>query len=238
MNRFILRFIVVAVAMCIPFMANAQFGKGIPGGKKYDTKKVDKLLKDIDALVAEYEEGTAQLWEGTEIVQNLVAQYKGGDFPILTKNWAVLKKAYKDAKNDAERTLVIKEREIYRGEMDKRAAAVEEFIKDPARKADLKGKITIPEKEQLQTVQKNISTLPEKDKAIIDRIPALVGQVPGLVADLTKQIAEDPLKAGDYQKMIDKLNKGAEKLQAIPGELEKQLKAVDVLLGVLGDLLN
>lgn len=224
-------------SICVPMIASAQFG-GLVKKSKYDTKKVDTLLKDIDAVVAQYEEATDRVWNSSEIVQNLVATYKAGEFPVLTKNWAVLKDAFGKVKDDAERSLLLKEKDLYRQQMGARAKAMEEFLQDPTRKADLKGKFTVPEKDQLKTVYGDLKAVPDKDKAIADQATALVGQIPALLADLGKQVTEDPLKAGDYKKLMDRLNKGTEKLTAIPTELGEQLKAVELLVSVLAGLVE
>lgn len=228
---------ILVLSICIPMVASAQFG-GLVKKSKFDTKKVDTLLKDIDGVVAQYEEASDKLWNSSEIVQNLVATYKAGEFPVLTKNWAVLKEAYGKVKDDAEKSLLLKEKDLYRQQMGTRAKAMEDFFQDPTRKADLKGKLSIPEKEQVKTVYTDLKAIPGKDKAIVDQATALAGQIPAMVADLGKQLLEDPLKAGDYKKMIDRLNKGVEKLTAIPTELTEQMKAVELLLGVLGGLLD
>lgn len=228
---------ILALVVMVPMVASAQFG-GLIKKSKFDTSKVDKLLKDIDALVGEYEEASEKLWNSSEVIQGLVAQYKAGEFPVLTKNWAVLKEEFQKVKDDAEKTVLIKQKDLYRQEMAARAKAMEDFFQDPTRKADLKGKLQVPEVEQLKVAYGGVKDLPAKDKAILDRVPGLTAQIPGLLADLGKQVLEDPLKAGDYKKLIDRLNKGMERLTVIPTELGDQLKAVELLLGVFASILD
>ncbi len=227
----------LALVVMVPMVASAQFG-GLIKKSKFDSSKVDKLLKDIDALVAEYEEASDKVWNSTEIVQGLVAQYKSGEFPVLTKNWAVLKEEFQKVKDDAEKSVLIKQKDLYRQEMATRAKAMEDFFQDPTRKADLKGKLTVPEKDQVVAAYTGLKEVPGKDKAILERVPGLTGQIPGLIADLGKQVLEDPLKAGDYKKLIDKLNKGLERLTVIPTELGEQIKAVELLLGVVASIVD
>jgi methyl-accepting chemotaxis protein len=225
------------IALLVPAVAFAQFG-GLGGGQKLNTKEADKVLKQIDSTVAEYDQATAQLWESTEIVQNLIAQYSEGQFPALTQNWATIQKMIKDAKDDTERAAAFKLTDAYFVEMDQRKAKMEEILNDPVKSANVKQRFQAPEVEQLTKARDNVKTVPEKDQALIQNLPGLIEQTTAAIKDMTEQAAKNPLKANDAQKLIDKMNKGIEKLNKIKTDLDKQVNAANTLLGAIDKLLT
>lgn len=230
----------VVVSLTIPGAAFAQFGKIKVGGSKtkFDTKRVTALQDRVDKVVVQYEEATAGLWNATETLQELIAQFKAGEFPVLTQNWKTIKKEFLDAKDDAARKLALDKEPLYLTEMVERGKAVRGVLDDAAQLSEVKGKLGVPEKDRLKEAHKGIKDLPTKDKALITEAKAILSDSTKVIEDLSKQIKEDPVKANDYKKMLDKLNASMDRLKQIVPELEKQIAAVETLLGDLSKLID
>ncbi len=234
--RLMIQSAVVALLLClVPQLAQAQFGLKVP---KFDTGPVKKLLGEIDKVVAEYEDATEKVWTATETMQDIIKTYASGEFPVLEKPWGEIRKMIKEAKDEAARTAAFELSEKYLKEMDERKKAVDAFMDDPVKAADLKGKLQPPEIEQLKTIAANLKPVPKADAEIITRAGKLNADTAKAVGDLGTQAAKDPLKAADYKKLVDQCNKGIEKLTKIPTELEKQVKAVEGVLSNLAKLLG
>jgi len=234
--RSLIQSAVLALLLCVvPQFAFAQFGLKVP---KFDTGPVKKTLAEIDKVVAEYEEATEKVWTATETMQNIIKTYAEGEFPILEKPWGEIRKMIKEAKDDAARAAAFELSEKYFKEMDERKKAVDAFMNDPVKATDLKGKLQPPELEQLKTIAENLKPVPKLDTELVTRSTKLTGDTTKAVADLGTQAAKDPLKAADYKKLIDQCNKGIEKLNKIPTELEKQIKAIEGVLSSLAKLLG
>jgi len=217
----------VLALLLLPMAANAQFGKIKIKGSKFDDSKLKALHGRIDKVVAEYEDATAGLWTSTELLQEILAGYKGGEFPILTQNWNTIRTELNQAKKDAQRKLGLDKRKVYLDEMVQRQAAVRELLDDPVRTGDIRDKLTVPDKDKLSAASNGVKDLPAKDLALINESQAILKDSIAVIESLTKQIASDPLKAGKYKKMLDKLSKSLDRLKDIPGELQKQVTAVE-----------
>jgi uncharacterized phage infection (PIP) family protein YhgE len=236
MRRFTAFAALIAMAI-IPLSASAQFGFG---GKKnkFDTKPVKALLSDIDKVVVEYEDGTENVWTATEIVQNTVKAYADGEFPVLTQPWGEIRKAIKEAKDDAAKAAAVELSNKYLKEMAERKKAVEAFMADPVKSADIAGKLQPPEVDQLKKVVESLKPVPEQDLKLIAKAQELSTKAAKSVADLTTQITKNPLKAGDYKKLVDKLNAGIADLNKIPTELQKQMDAITTMVANLDKMLT
>lgn len=228
---------VFTFVLLVPVFAFGQFG-ALKKKKKFNTKPVNALLKKMDGTVAKYEEGTLKVLTATETTQKLVDQYADGDFPVLTATWGNIKKSIDEAKDEAEKSAAFKLRDGYFREMAERKKAMDEALKDPAKAADLGSKFQAPEKEQLATIAKELKGVPDKDAAILKDSQAHIKEATDLMKKLTKQAASDPLRAKDYKTLGGKLKDGVEKLGKVNGELDKQIKAVNGLLGNIGKLLK
>ncbi len=235
--KYITMMLALTALVLAPLTASAQFC-GLGKKSKFDTKPIKKLLKEIDGVVDEYEDATENVWTATETVQNVVKQYAEGEFPVLTKPWGEIRKALKEAKEDAEKAAAIELSNKYFAEMTERKKAVEAVMADPVKATDLKGKLQPPEKEQFKTVVTNLKPVPEKDAKLITRSQELNTKAAKAVADLTEQMGKNPLKAADYKKLVSKLNAGIDKLNQIPTELNKQIEAIATMLANLDKLLT
>jgi hypothetical protein len=236
MKRFVTFVVAVSLAL-IPLAASAQFGLG-KKKNKFNTKPINQLLGDIDKVVEEYEGATENVRTATETVQGIVKGYADGEFPILTKPWAEIRKEIKEAKDEAAKTAAVELSNKYLLELEARKKAVEAFLADPAKTADLQGKLQAPEVAELNKIVANLKPVPAKDAKIIKRSGDLNTKAAKGVADLTKQIGKNPLKANDYKKLIKKLNTGIDKLTKIPTELNKQVDAITTMLANLDKLLT
>ena len=150
---------------------------------------------------------------------------------------AEIRKEINEAKDDAARTAAVELSNKYLLEIEERKKAVEAFLADPAKAADIQGKLQPPEVEQLNQIVASMKPVPEQDAQLIKRSTDLTAKAATGVADLTKQIGSNPLKANDYNKLINKLNTGMEKLNQIPTELNKQVDAIKTMLANLDKLL-
>jgi hypothetical protein len=227
----------LAGLVLVPSLAFGQFLRPVEGSA-YDTKEANEVLKDLDALGLECEEGTMKIRTGTETVQALVAKGKGGDFPVLTKKWKSIQAEADKLGKDARKKFLIKQEDLYLGELLQRTVAMEAFLKDPVKAADFKAKLSGPDKKELQGVNKGFKGLLKKHKASLKRTPTIVAKVPGVVAELGKQTAKDPLRSGDYQKLVKKLNKGEKKAQKVPQELDKQVNDIQKMLGIMKGIVD
>ncbi len=235
----VLSIAIALVWLFVPAAASAQFGGMIKKKKKFDMKKVEKLEKRIDKVVKQYEEGSEAMWTATENVQIMVDQYKDGDFPVLTKNWATIKKELVDVKTDAgKRAEVLKQRALYFDEMGKRKTEMEAFLSNAENLTQVKGKLTIPEKKQITETSTALKTVPKKDQALLNESQKLVKETGTMIADLSKQLSSDPMRANEYQKVIDRLQASMDRLTGIADELGTQLDAAEAMVGVLGKLLE
>lgn len=235
MKRFTAFLAVVALAL-IPLSASAQFGLG-KKKNKFNTKPINQILGDIDKVVEEYEEATVNVRTATETVQNIIKGYADGEFPVLTQPWAEIRKGIQEAKDDAARLAAVELSNKYLLEIEARKKAVEAFLADPAKSADIQSKLQAPEVEQLNKIVANMKPVPEKDAKLIKRSGELNAKAAKGVADLTTQMGKNPLKANDYKKLIKKLNTGIDKLNLIPTELNKQLDAIKSMLANVDKLL-
>jgi len=227
---------ILAAATLVPAVAFGQFG-GLVKKSSFDTKPVEKLLKEIDGCVKQYDDATEKVWTATETVQDIVKQYREGEFPVLTKTWAQIRKDVTEAKDDAQRAAAVELSVAYVREIVERKKAVEEFLDDPVKCADLKSRIKAPELEQLNKIVANLKPVPQEDAAIATNAKDLTEKAGKSVVSLTEQTTKDPLKSGDYKKLIDRLNKGSEKMGKIMTDLDSQVKAVETTLTTLNKVI-
>jgi len=228
---------VLLAFVALPLTGYCQFG-GLVKKSKFKTKPIKKLIKEIGECVGEYEDATARVWSATETVQELVKQYTAGEFPVLTKTWGEIRKTMLEAKEDAEKAAAVELSRAYLKEMVERKKAMEAFFNDPAKTADVQGKLQPPEMEKLNSIVTDLTPVPEKDTKLIARSKDLTEKAGKAVKDLTKQIKKNPLKAGDYKKLLDKLNDGLKELGKMPEELQKQISAINTMLGNIQKLLK
>ncbi len=229
---------VFTFVLLVPVFAFGQFGGLTKKKKKFNTKPAKALLKKMDGTVAKYEEGTLKVRTATETTQTLVDQYADGDFPVLTQTWANVKKSIDEAKDEAQKSAAFKLRDDYFREMAERKKAMDAALADPVKAADLGSKFQAPEKEQLAKIAKELKGVPEKDAAILKDSKGHIKEATKVMKSLTKQAATDPLRAKDYTSLNGKLKDGVEKLGKINGELDKQVKAVNDLIGNIGKLIK
>ena len=193
----------------------------------------NKLFADIDATSQLFEEATDALWEATEIFQTTVFAYAEGDIPILTKNW----EAVKGIRDSAEKK-VKKQFEPIRGnylkEMESRVAFMDALVADPAKALGIKGLLTTEDIDKLIKLPELLRTVVDKDTEALKRATELVARVPAAITEMGEAIAANPMKAGAYKKQINKLKKARKKLEAIPPEGSRQLKAADSMGGSIG----
>ena len=235
----VLSIAIALVWLLVPAAASAQFGGMIKKKKKFDMKKVEKLEKRINKVVKEYEDGSDAMWSATENVQNIVGQYKDGNFPVLTKNWSTIKTELVEVKDDGgKRADVLKQRALYFDEMGKRKKEMEAFLSNAENLTQVKGKLTIPEKKQLTDTSAALKSVPKKDKALLNESQKLVKDTGKMISDLGKQISKDPMRANEYQKVIDRLQASMDRLTGIADELGTQLDAAETMVGVIGKLLE
>lgn len=237
-NRGITTIALFIVMVFAPAAVFAQFGGFGKKKKSLDTKPITKLIKDIEGVVGEYEEATLNVWTATETVQETIKPYFEGEFPVLTKPLKEIKKDIKEAKDDAAKAAAIKLHEGYFTEMEARKLKVEELLNDPVKTTDIKGKLQPPELKNLSTIVAELKPVPEKDTKLIARSPELVKKAAEAVVTLTKAVKDNPLKAGDYKKLIDKLNALTEELNKMPAELKKQIGAIENMLGNIHKLVT
>jgi len=236
MRRTIGAMLVTLVLSVLPQVGWAQFG-GLVKKSTYDTKPANQLIADMEAVVAEAEVGTLHVWTATETVQNLVKQYAEGDFPALTATWGEIRKSLTEAKDEAQKAAAIELSAKYLVEMAERKKAMETVLADPARSVDIKGKLQAPEKEQLAKISANLKPVPEKDTALITRATDLAAKAAKITAELGVQTAKDPLKAGDYKKLIDKLNALNGEVGKLPAELQKQVDSITTMMANITKLI-
>jgi len=232
----------IALFIALVFVPAAAFGQFGGFGKKIkkksmDTKPIEKLIKEIEGVVGQYEEATLHVWTATETVQETIKPYFEGEFPVLTKPLKEIKKDIKEAKDDAAKAAAVKLHHSYFKEMDARKKKVEELLNDPVKTTDIKGKLQPPELKNLGVIMKELKPVPEQDTKLIAKMPDLAKKAADAVGKLAKAVKDNPLKAGDYKKLIDKLNALTEELNKMPAELKKQITAIDTMLGNIHKLI-
>jgi hypothetical protein len=204
---------------------------------KFKTSGITKLLKDVDKINETFDGATADFWEATELFQSVINPYTDGKMPLLTKNWKVIKQMGVDAKDQAEKQTALDLRNGYVKEMEVRRKFLEGMMGDPAGTMKLKTSFNTDDIKTLGAVQKLLKKVVTTDKKVLGMVPGSAKKIPGEITKLGKQVTKDPLKAGDYKKLISKLKVGQKKLGEIPPEAGRQTKAADSMTGSITKLL-
>ena len=101
------RTLLAALSLSLLLGGPAFAGFGIPkvskGGSKFNTKKVDALLKEIKDVENKYRKAKGTLYLQTESFHGIVDKYGNKKLPKLTKPWPIVDKTWTKAKNDKER---------------------------------------------------------------------------------------------------------------------------------------
>jgi hypothetical protein len=232
------------VALFCLTLAGSAWAFGGLGGLKvkaptssFDTSKVEGLVKELDDTNKTFDDATATFWQATEQFQGVISPYAAGEFPILTRKIEEIRKVQSEAKDDAAKTAALSLRGNYIKEMEARAKHIEGLLQDPAKHADLQGKLKDEDIESLKKVTETLKTTAETDKKVAEKVADISPKVPTAVEELGTQATKDPVKAGDYKKLIDRLNKGNKQLTEIPTEAGRQAKAGDTMTGQITKLI-
>ncbi len=212
-----------------------EIGK-IVDAPKLNTKEADALLKELDAINAELEDISGSINSSTEGVHAVIAPYKAGEFPVLTKNWDTINAELKKAKGKKKQQAQA-QKKTYEQEMAARTVAAAAILENKDKRKALLGKLKAPELQQLKDAGQKLKAIPDRNTALAGRVPALIDRSVAVVADLTKQIVDNPLAALEGEKVLKKVNKSVAAVQKIPKEAKKQVKAVKALLKLLDDIL-
>ena len=207
---------------------------GLAGAAQAQTKK---LLGDIDAVDKIFQEATDALWEATEIFQTTIFPYAEGDIPILTKNWQVVK-GMRDSSDKKLRKQFKPLRGDYLVEMEKRVEFMDGITNDPTRTLGIKGKFTTEDIDKLKKLPDILKIVVDKDTQAVTDATALIPQMAPALEEMTKAIKKKPMKAMSYKKQIKKLNRGQKKLEVIPPEGNRQLKAANAMGGSIARFLE
>lgn len=220
------RSIISTLSFLLLLSPSAYAGFGLPkvpkGGSKFDTKKVDKLLKEINDVENKYRKAKGTLYLQTETFHGIVDKYGSRKLPKLTKPWAIVDKTWTRAKNDKEKTGANKMEKTYSTETDVRTKFVDADMKQDAKRKSIKSKLKAPDIKKLKTVKKESSQLPSRNAAIAKRATELLKKSSVMSVDLGKQAAKNPLKAGDIKRVKGKLDAGIARLKMIPPSCQKQ----------------
>jgi hypothetical protein len=190
----------------------------------------DKLLSEIDATNTIFQEATDAFWEATEIFQTTVFAYAEGDIPILSKNWA----AVKETRDSAEKKIKKQFKPLrgnYLKEMESRVAFMDAIVGDPAKALGIKAKFTTEDIDKLKKLPDLLKVVVTKDTEAVKLAAALVPKVVPAISDMAAAIKKNPMKAAAYQKQLKKLKRGKKKLQDLPPEGNRQIKAADSMGG-------
>jgi hypothetical protein len=189
-----------------------------------------KLLADIDATNKIFQEATDAFWEATEIFQTTVFAYAEGDIPILSKNWA----AVKDIRDSGEKKIRKQFKPLrgdYLKEMEARVAFMDGIVGDPAKTLGIKGKFTTEDIDKLKKLPELLKIVVTKDTEAVKQAAVLVPKVVPAISEMGKAIKKNPMKAASYKKQMKKLKRGKKKLQELPPEGNRQIKAADSMTG-------
>lgn len=203
---------------------------------KINTKAADDLMKELQGINTELEDINGSIYTSTETVHAVVAPYKAGEFPVLTKNWETVNAELKKAKGKQKKEAQARKK-TYEAEMAARALAAATILDSKEKRKALLGKLKAPELQMLRDAGKKLKAIPDRNIALTDRVPKLIDKSVEVIADIGKQVADNPAKALDAEKIIKKLNKSVAEAKRIPTEAKKQLKSVKALLKMLEDLL-
>ncbi|MBM4372107.1 MAG: hypothetical protein FJ098_10665 [Deltaproteobacteria bacterium] len=195
-------------------------------------QEAQKLLTEIAAVDRVFQEATDAFWEATEIFQTTVFAYAEGDIPILSKNWAAIKEA-----RDAADAKLSKQFEPMRGnylkEMESRVQFMDGLIQDPAKTLGIKGRLTTEDIDKLKRLPELLRTVVTKDTEAVQGAGRLLPLLAPAITDMAGNIQKNPLKAGAYKKEMERLKKAQKKLEGIPPEGDRQIKAADSMGGSL-----
>ncbi|MCA9523709.1 MAG: hypothetical protein KC609_22210 [Myxococcales bacterium] len=220
------RTLLAALSLSLLLGGPAFAGFGIPkvskGGSKFNTKKVDALLKEIKDVENKYRKAKGTLYLQTESFHGIVDKYGNKKLPKLTKPWPIVDKTWTKAKNDKERGSANKLEATYSKETDTRTKIVDADLKKDAQRKSLKSKLKAPDIKKLKMVKKESSQLPNRNAAIVKRSTELIKKASMMSVDLGKQAAKNPLKAGDIKRVKAKLDGGIVRLKKIPPACKKQ----------------
>jgi len=203
---------------------------------KLKTTKADALLKEIEELNAGLEATSGMINTSTETVHAVIAPYKAGQFPVLTKNWETIQAEIKKAQGKNKK-LAKAQLKTYEEQMAARAIVAAGMLDNSKQRKALFGKMKVAEVDQLKTAGKKLKEIPDRNKAIVAKVPDIMDRGVQAAADITKQIAENPLSALEGEKLLKKINKAVGAAKKIPTQAEKQIDAATKLLKLLGDIL-
>lgn len=190
----------------------------------------DKLLAEIDATDKTFQEATDAFWEATEIFQTTIFAYAEGDIPILSKNWAAVKET-RDAAEKKLRKQFKPLRGDYLKEMESRVAFMDAIVGDPAKALGIKAKFTTEDIDKLKKLPDLLKIVVTKDTEAVKQAAVLVPKVVPAISDMAAAIKKNPMKAAAYKKQMKKLKRGKKKLQELPPEGNRQIKAADAMGG-------
>lgn len=231
MRQIRLLFVVVVLAFLGTNVATAGETWGVPKkvniGSDFDTKGIKQLLKEIDQINEEFELATAEFWGATELFQSVIEPYTDGKMPILSQNWALVLENLGKAKSEVEKKAALDLRKGYVREMEDRKKFVEGIMQDPEGTLKLKTSLNTDDLDKLTKIPGMLKKVVDMDTRVAGKLGETAKKIPDQVANLTKQIAKDPLKAADYKDLVGKLEKGKSKLDEIPEEAGRQTKAAD-----------
>lgn len=203
---------------------------------KLKTKQADALLKEIQELNAALDATTGMINTSTETVHAVIAPYKAGEFPVLTKNWETIQAELKKAQGK-DKKLAKAQLKTYEDQMAARTIVAAKILENNKKRKALFGKMKVAEVDQLKAAGKKLKEVPDRNQAIADKVPGIMDRGVQVAADLTKQIADNPLSALEGQKLLKKVNKAVGEAKKIPGTAQKQIDAANTLLKLLGDIL-
>jgi len=112
------------------------------------------------------------------------------------------------------------------------------IINDPTRTLGIKGKFTTEDIDKLKKLPDILKIVVDKDTQAVTDATALIPQMAPALEEMTKAIKKKPMKAMSYKKQIKKLNRGQKKLDVIPPEGNRQLKAANAMGGSIARFLE
>jgi len=117
------------------------------------------------------------------------------------------------------------------------AHGIADALADPIATGKIIADLTEDEKAQLQAQVEALTKLPEDITELTADIPAVIAGTPDVIADLTTQITDNPLKAGELNTLKDKLDAGSKNCETIGTEAGTTVEKTATLSSTIGSLL-
>ena len=226
LRRFLVATLAVGFVTALSADAFAGFGvPSVPRRSSFDTSQIEGLIAEIEQVNTDFDAATDTFWQATEEFQSVVGPYAGGEFPSLDSNWAAVKQAIADAADEAKRQAAFDLRGQYQRQIAERRAYISGLMADPAKATGLRDALQVPEIERLKGLSQTMTDLATQEQGVAERATATAPKIPESVETLTKQIGDDPTRAGDYRTLLGKLNAGKDRLQKVPPEAQEQISA-------------